>query len=65
MSSTRQKMLKLLHGVDPGEIIVCPLIDSWVLEDQSEKAENPEENEYYYAYAVRGPVEGRGSDPHW
>jgi hypothetical protein len=37
--------------------IVCPLIDSWVLEDQSEKAENPEENEYYYAYAVRGPVE--------
>jgi hypothetical protein len=57
MSSTRQKMLKLLHGEDPGEIIVCPLIDSWVLEDKSEKAENPEENEYYYAYAVRGPVE--------
>ena len=34
MSTTRQNMLKLLHGEDPGEIIVCPLIDSWVLEDE-------------------------------
>jgi hypothetical protein len=58
VSTTRQKMLKLLHGEDPGEIIVCPLIDSWVLEDRSEKAPNPEEvDEYYTAYAVRGPVE--------
>ena len=57
MSTTRQKMLKLLHGEDPGEIIVCPLIDSWVLQDESEKVENPDEDEYTYAHTLRGPVE--------
>lgn len=57
MSTTRQKMLKLLHGEDPGEIIVCPLIDSWVLEDESDKVGNPDEDEYTYAHTLRGPAE--------
>jgi len=50
-------MLKLLHGEDPGEIIVCPLIDSWVLEDTSQKVGNPDEDEYTYAHTLQGPAE--------
>jgi hypothetical protein len=50
-------MLNLLHGDNPGEIIVCPLIDSWVLEDQSDKVGNPDEDEYTYAHTLRGPAE--------
>ncbi len=57
MATARQKMLQLLHGEGPGEIIVCPLIDSWAFEDTSEMAIVPGDDEFTRAHHARGPVE--------
>lgn len=57
MSTKRQKLLQLLHGEDPGEILVCPLIDSWAFEDTSEKVFRPDEDEFTTAHTARGPIE--------
>jgi hypothetical protein len=57
VSTKRQKLLQLLHGEDPGEIIVCPLIDSWAFEDTSEKVFRPDEDEFTIAHTARGPIE--------
>jgi hypothetical protein len=57
MATSRQKLLQLLHGEDPGEIIVCPLIDSWAFEDTSEMVVVPEDDEFTRAHHSRGPVE--------
>ncbi len=57
MTTKRHKLLTLLHGEDPGEIIVCPLIDSWAFEDTSEKLNVPDEDEFSTAHTSRGPIE--------
>jgi hypothetical protein len=58
MTTKRETLLRLIRGEDPGEILVSPLIDSWVLPDRTQKAYNPdEEDEYYSAYVLQGPLE--------